>query len=86
MLNSIDLSTSGFDFSHAADFGNMMRSLHGPQAVDSFLRQAVTTCWAMLPDEKRTPENLEHEVRRRLDRVLAEFKDDAETFGFVKKP
>mgnify|MGYP001587942125 CR=1 FL=1 len=86
MLNSVDLSASGFDFSNVADFGKMMRSLHGPQAVDSFLRQAVTTCWALLPEDKRTPENLDQEVRRRLDRVLAEFKDDAETFGFIKNP
>lgn len=60
--------------------GEMMRRMFGPQAVDNAIRQAISTCWMVLPDDKRTAENVEAEIRRLVDRALANFRDDAKTF------
>lgn len=60
--------------------GEMMRRMFGPQAVDNAIRQAISTCWMVLPDDKRTPENVEAEIRRVVDRALANFRDDAQAF------
>lgn len=59
----------------------MMRSMFGPQAVDQAIRQAVSTCWMMLPDDKKTVEVLEAEIRRLVDRALANFREDAKAFS-----
>ncbi len=58
-----------------------MRTFFTPAQVDQFLRQAVSTCWMMLPKERRTVANVEVEVRRILDRVLRNLREDAEAFG-----
>jgi hypothetical protein len=57
------------------------RKFFTPAHVDQFLRQAVSTCWMMLPRERRTVANVEIEVRRILDRVLRDLREDAEAFG-----
>ena len=62
----------------------MMRSLHGPQAVDQSLRQAVSMCWMMLPDDKKNVDAVEREVRRLIDRIIADLREDAEVFGISK--
>lgn len=62
----------------------MMRSMHGPQAVDQSLRQAVSMCWMMLPDEKKNVDGVEREVRRLIDRIIADMREDAEAFGISK--
>jgi hypothetical protein len=53
----------------------------GPAAIDTCVRQAVATCWASLPDQKKTMECLEAEIHRIVDRALANFRDDREAFG-----
>jgi len=58
-----------------------MRSMHGPQAVDQALRQAVSICWMMLPDDKKNVSAVEHEIRRLIDRIIADLHEDAEAFG-----
>jgi hypothetical protein len=58
-----------------------MRKLFTPAQVDKFLRQAVSTCWMMLPQERRTVANVEVEIRRILGRVLRNLSEDAEAFG-----
>ncbi len=60
--------------SDPADAAKMMRDVMGPQAVDQFIRQAVSTCWMMLPEEDKTVEALEREVRRLVDRALKDVK------------
>lgn len=62
------------------DSTEMMRRMFGPQAVDNAIRQAISTCWMVLPDDKRTAENVEAEIRRLVDRALSNFRDDAKTF------
>ena len=58
-----------------------IRKFFTPAQVDQFLRQAVSTCWMMLPQERRTVANVEVEIRRILDRVLRNLSEDAEAFG-----
>ena len=62
----------------------MMRSMHGPQAVDQSLRQAVSICWMMLPDERKNVDAVERELRRLVDRIIADMREDAEAFGISK--
>jgi hypothetical protein len=54
-----------------------------PEFLDSLIRQAVTMCWMMLPEERRTVEAVESEVRRIVDRVLSNLKEDAAAFGIT---
>ena len=59
----------------------MMRSMHGPQAVDQSLRHAVSMCWMMLPDDRKNVESVEREIRRLVDRIIADMHEDVEAFG-----
>jgi hypothetical protein len=63
----------------------MMRSMHGPQAVDQSLRSAVGMCWMMLPDDKKNVDAVEREIRRLVDRILADLREDAKAFGISEK-
>ena len=40
-----------------------MRDMLGPQAVDWFIRHAISTCWMMLPDNKKNVTQVEAEIR-----------------------
>jgi hypothetical protein len=53
----------------------------GPHQIDQSIRQAVQFCWMCLPKERRTPEELEKQVRRLVDRALKDFREDREAFG-----
>lgn len=61
--------------------GEEFRKIFGPGAVDEMLRQAMKVCWMMLPEDRRTVEEVEREVRRILDRVLQNWREDARSFG-----
>ena len=58
-----------------------MRDVLGPQAVDQFIREAISTCWMMLPDNKKNVAEVESEIRRLVERALQNLKEDAHTFG-----
>ena len=58
-----------------------MREFLGPQVVDNAVRQAISTCWMILPDGNRTVAAVEAEVRRVVERALANLRDDASVFG-----
>jgi hypothetical protein len=58
-----------------------MAGLFGPGQIDQMLRQAVQTCWLSLPQERRTVEEVEKQIRRLVDRALKDFREDAEAFG-----
>ena len=62
-----------------------MRDMMGPQAVDQAVRQAISMCWMMLPDDKKNVEAVESEIRRLVDRALKNLKEDAESFGIQPK-
>ncbi len=78
---SFCMSSGGGEAGDPAKFKEMMRTMYGPQAVDQQIRQAIHTCWMLLPDDQRSPELLEAEIRRVVERALANFKEDAKSFG-----
>ena len=55
--------------------------MHGPLGVDQAVRQAVNICWMTLPKERRTAETIEKEIRRIVERVLRDFREDTAAFG-----
>ena len=63
---------------------NAMREMFGPGGVDQLIRQAVSTCWMMLPEEKKNPEAVATEIRRIVERALTNLNEDATAFGFTK--
>jgi hypothetical protein len=56
-------------------------NLLGPQAVDQMIRQALSTCWVLLPENRRNVTTVEQEIRRIVDRAIVNFKEDSEAFG-----
>jgi len=72
------MAAYSFDDPEAAD---KLRSMFGPQHVDQQIRQAIATCWMMLPDDKKNPDAVAAEIRRLVDRALANLKEDAQAFG-----
>jgi hypothetical protein len=70
------------DFAEDPDkLREMMETTLGPQAIDRQIRQAIFFCWAMLPKERRTVAAVEAEIRRLVDRALANVKEDGQAFG-----
>jgi hypothetical protein len=65
-----------------ADPKNAMREMFGPGGVNQQVRAAISTCWMMLPEDRRNPESVAAEVRRIVERALANVKEDATAFGF----
>lgn len=59
-----------------------MRNMFGPGGVDQQIRHAITTCWMEMPSERRNAEAVAAEIRRIVERALANLKDDAKAFGF----
>jgi hypothetical protein len=59
-----------------------MRSMFGPMQVDQLIRQAISTCWMLMPAEKKNVDAVEAEIRRQVDRALKNMRDDAQSMGF----
>jgi hypothetical protein len=53
----------------------------GPHHVDQTIRQAISTCWMMPPQEKKSVAGLEAEIRRVVERALKNLREDAAAFG-----
>ncbi|MFO0953461.1 MAG: hypothetical protein U0835_20385 [Isosphaeraceae bacterium] len=58
-----------------------MAHLFGPGHVDQMIRQAIQICWMSLPKERRNADEVEREVRRIVDRALANYREDNNAFG-----
>jgi hypothetical protein len=58
-----------------------MRAFFGPHHVDSQVRQAIQTCWMILPQGRQNVDEVEKEIRRIVDRALRDLKEDAQSFG-----
>lgn len=54
-----------------------------PLAVDLAVRAAVQACWRSLPEAERTPARVAREMRRLLQRALADLERNAAAFGFA---
>ena len=63
-----------------------MRDMLGPQAVDWFIRHAISTCWMMLPDNKKNVTQVEAEIRRLVERAVQNLREDARSFGTSETP
>ncbi len=63
------------------DQAKMMRDMFGPHAVDQQIRQAVSFCWQMLPEQRRSTDAVAAEIRRIVERALKDLKEDAQAFG-----
>lgn len=77
-------------FNRIEDFGNgeedddawkRMRAHMQPGQVDQSIRSAIQMCWMMLPPSKRSPEEVERQIRRIVDRALKNMKDDRSEFS-----
>ncbi len=73
--------SEGNDPSSAESAQAMMREMMGPQAVDDAIRRAIHMCWMMLPRDRKTVESVETEIRRVVDRALANMREDSQAFG-----
>jgi hypothetical protein len=56
------------------------QKMFGPAMVDQQIRQAISTCWMLLPEDRRNPENVAKEIRRIVERALTNLKEDAKAF------
>jgi hypothetical protein len=61
-----------------------MRRMFSPAQVDGLIRQAIQICWMMLPDDKKTVDELEKQFRRIGDRAIRDLREDADAFGLGK--
>lgn len=64
------------------DSKDAWRNMLGPGGVDDQVRRAISSCWMVMPPERRNPEAVAAEIRRIVERALANLKDDAKAFGF----
>jgi len=63
-----------------------VRRFMGANHVAFPIQQAIMSCWMMLPNEKKTVDNLEKELRRIFERELENFRKDSESFGLGQGP
>ena len=61
-----------------------MRDMFGPGHVDQSVRQAIQMCWMMLPDSRKTVDELEKQFRRIVDRAIKDLREDSDAFGLPK--
>jgi hypothetical protein len=52
----------------------------GPGHVDQQVRRAIEECWMALPDQRKSLDEVERQMRRLLDRAIRDFKEDAAAF------
>lgn len=62
------------------DAREKMRDMFGPTQIDQQLRQAIHFCWMGLPNDKRTVDELERQIRRLVDRALRDVREDFDEF------
>ena len=72
-----------FEKCDAGDEGKM-RKFIGPMMMDHQIREAILHCWMMLPNDKKTVDAVEAEIRRVVDRALKDLREDATSFGITQ--
>jgi hypothetical protein len=74
-------STSTFVRSKAGKKAmDTMYDMMGPGHVDQFVRQAISQLWMVLPEGRRTVDEVEKQFRRIVDRALKDQREDAAAF------
>jgi hypothetical protein len=61
--------------------GKSPDDMMGPAGIRRMLRQAAGACFGMLPPNARTPERVQQELHRIVDRLFRELREDARAFG-----
>lgn len=74
-------NSGGGDEGGDKDPMKQMREMFGPGHVDQTVRSAIQACWMALPKERRTVEEVEKEIRRLMERALANLREDMASFG-----
>jgi hypothetical protein len=59
--------------------------MFGPQVVDQQVRQAISMCWMMLPDDKKSVDVVESEIQRIVARALKNLREDCQAFGIPQQ-
>lgn len=62
------------------DVFNKMRDMFGPAQIDQQVRQTIQFCWTSLPQDKRSVDELERQIRRLVDRALKDVREDFDEF------
>jgi len=76
-VHIVEATSSGDD-----DGGkHSMESFYGPGQVSQIACLLIQTCWRVMPKERRNVEEVEKEVRRIMERALANFREDVKSFG-----
>ncbi len=63
------------------DAARKVRAMFSPSQVDQSIRHAIEMCWMMLPEDGKSVDELEKQLRRIVDRALKDLREDAEAFG-----
>lgn len=71
--------------SNDPDASKKMRAMFGPGQVDQQIRQAIHLCWMMLPEDRKTVDELERQMRRIIDRAFKDLREDTLAFGLGKE-
>jgi hypothetical protein len=58
-----------------------MGEMFGPGHVDQAVRMAIQACWMALPEGRRNVGEVEAQIRRIVERALANLREDATAFG-----
>lgn len=74
--------TQGSGVARALGPADHMREMMGPFGPDNSMRQTLMTVWRFLPEEGRSPDRVEQEARRLLERAVRDLREDAEVFRF----
>ena len=69
---------------HDPEAGKQMREMFGPGQVDQQFRQAIHLCWMMLPEDQKTIDEVEKQVRRIMERAFKDLREDAGQFRLGK--
>ena len=69
-------STEGGDLN-----GKRMARMMGPGVVDQQIRGTIQTCWMAMPEDKKTVNHVESEIRRLMERALKDLREDSDTYG-----
>lgn len=64
-----------------ADGSDKFGHFFGPGQVDQHISQAIQVCWMMMPEDRRTVEEVEKQMRRIFERAIKNMREDGEAFA-----
>jgi hypothetical protein len=59
-------------------------SLPSPHLVQEAINRAITFCWVLLPQDRRSAKEIAAQIRRVVDRTLANLEEDEAAFRVSK--